>query len=115
MTVINTSQHVKGTITIASESTLYSDIVNMSKADFAAFSLTWSNLSSFNARAILQGSCDSVNWGDLGGTEEGIILDVEDDTQIWLIDFTKIPFLRLELTTNNLSSGTIQWEFTAYA
>ena len=110
----NTIVQDTGTISLDGASTVYSSIFSMSKATHTSFSLSWENLNAFNARAILQCSVDGTNWNDLGGQEGGIILDTETDGQVWLIEFTKIPYIRLELTKNNLTSGTITWEIRNY-
>lgn len=109
----NTAQVFKqsGTITPVASSTLYSDVIPVERASKLSFQLSWEGLVSFNARAILQCSSDNTNWNDLGG---GIILDLEDDTQIWLLDSKNILYLRLELSTNNLNSGTITWGLQNY-
>jgi hypothetical protein len=110
----NTLVQAQGTLTLNGASAVYSDTFSMSKATHTAFALSWENLTSFNARAILQCSVDGTNWNDMGGDTEGIILDTEDGGQVWLIEFTKIPYLRLELTRNNLTSGTVTWEIRNY-
>ena len=67
---------------------------------------TWSNFDAFNARVILQGSNDAINWVDFGGAAGGITITRSDSSQLWEFTIFTTRYIRLDFTANNVSTGT---------
>ena len=88
--------------------------LDVSRCDKGVFQLNWADLDAFNARFILQGSLDGINWNDLGGEAGGIILDIEDDTQIWELTEISFNYLRADFTANNVTTGALELLFKGY-
>jgi len=109
-----TLQRYTNSITPASGTTVYTETLSIMQGPYSLFSITWSAVVSFNACVILQMSSDGTNWNDMGGTTEGLVIDREDGTQIWLIESTAFPYLRMEFTCNNVNAGTINWEYKGF-
>ena len=99
---------------IDASSDYQSTAIDVESSNFGSLSLIWSGFLSFNGRAILQGSNDGTNWNDLGGADGGIVLDLENDIQLWEITNITYKYLRLDYTANNVSSGTFTIQFKGY-
>ena len=102
------------TQTVASPTDFQTVALDVSRCGKGIFQLNWADLNAFNARFILQGSLDGINWNDLGGSLGGIILDVEDDVQIWELTEIAFNYLRADFTANNVNTGALELLFLGY-
>lgn len=105
-----------GTIEPSTDSS--TTIIDVKGSRNGAFHLYWSSLDAFNATAIMQGS--NVNnasdeyWNDLGGSTGGATLERSPDSQIWEFKEFTTRFIRLSYQANNVTTGTITWQFEGY-
>jgi len=74
----------------------------------------WADLDAFNARVIIQGSNNSIDWSDFGGADGGITITRATSAQIW--EFTKFTtrYIRLDFTSNNVSTGSASLLFEGH-
>jgi len=107
----NNGEPLTSTGTITASANGNSDEIDVRGLLSGSMQFVWEDIDAFDARVILQGSNDGTNWNDFGGDGGGIIMLLEDDSQVWEFKEFTTKFVRLDYTANDVTTGTLNWYF----